>query len=376
MTPKAIELFCGCGGMSTGLLDAGIQVVAGFDHNAASITAFQYNHNYRGAHGFVADLETASKDAITVAASLPESIDLLAGGPPCQPFSIAGKQRGLDDKRGNLIFRFATYVQEIRPTAFIFENVPNLARIDDGVLADDLSSELSALGYDVHSLVVNVADYGVPQMRKRFVMVGVPEGTPFQFPTPTHGEAADLFQTLKPYVTVAEAIGDLPDVTDPASHDIPNHEPTMHSPQMVEAFRVLKPGTRDKKSYHDRLHPNRLGYTLRAGSGNFSPLRPVHYKYDRVITVRESARLQGMSDEFIWPDPLPRLQQYRQVGNAVPPSLASAIGIQLGEILSWQLNPEETRGDASSRPPAFYLSHQDRHNERLGKLRGASLGRG
>jgi DNA (cytosine-5)-methyltransferase 1 len=142
------------------------------------------------------------------------------------------------------------------------------------------------------------------------------------------------------------------------------------------AFKVLKPGTRDRKSYHDRLHPNRLGYTLRAGSGNFSPLRPVHYKYDRVITVRENARLQGMSDEFIWPDPLPRFQQYRQVGNAVPPPLACAIGARLGVVLGWELNPGETRGDPASRPPAFYLSHQDRHNSRVERLRGASLGRG
>lgn len=376
MTPKAIELFCGCGGMSTGLLDAGIQVTAGFDHNKASVTTFKYNHEYRGAQGYVADLEIAPPDEIRAVAQLTGGLDLLAGGPPCQPFSIAGKQRGLDDKRGNLIFRFATYVKGLRPTAFFFENVPNLYRLNDGILVKDLSSELSGLGYDVHSLVINAADYGVPQMRKRFVMVGVPKGMSFRFPEPTHGEALDLFDDLKPYVTVAEAIGDLPDVSDPASHDIPNHEPTMHSKQMLEAFRVLKPGTRDRKSYHDRLHPNRLGYTLRAGSGNFSPLRPVHYKYDRVITVRESARLQGMSDEFIWPDPLPRLQQYRQVGNAVPPPLSCTIASRLGDLLGWKLDPGETRGDPSSRPPAFYLSHQDRHNSRVERLRGASLGRG
>jgi DNA (cytosine-5)-methyltransferase 1 len=375
MIPIAVELFCGCGGMSTGLLDAGIQVVAGFDNNSPSITAFNYNHEYRGARGFVADLETADPDAMRVAADIPDAIDLIAGGPPCQPFSIAGKQRGLGDKRGNLIFRFAAYVEAFKPKAFLFENVPNLYRLNDGALVKQLSADLEALGYEVRYTVINAAEYGVPQMRKRFVMVGVPQGVSFRFPEPTHGEAADLFDGVKPYITAADAIGDLPDVTDPASREIPNHEPTMHSEAMVEAFKILKPGTRDKKSYHDRLHPNRLGYTLRAGSGNFSPLRPVHYKYDRVITVRESARLQGMSDDFVWPDPLPRLQQYRQVGNAVPPPLAHAIGTQIGRILGWELDPAAARGNPNTRPPAFHLSAEERHSSRLERLRGASLGK-
>jgi DNA (cytosine-5)-methyltransferase 1 len=362
--------------MSTGLLDSGMQVIAGFDHNKPSITTFDYNHEYRGGKGFVSDLEVVSPDEIRDLSKLTGRLDLLAGGPPCQPFSIAGKQRGLDDKRGNLIFRFVDYVRALEPTAFLFENVPNLARLNDGILADTLRSDLAELGYEVHAQVVSAAEYGVPQMRKRFIMIGVPKGVQFQFPEATHGQAENLFSTIKPYVTAADAIGDLPDVTDPASHDVPNHEPTMHSPAMLEAFAVLKPGTRDKKSYHDRLHPDRLGYTLRAGSGNFSPLRPVHYKYDRVITVRESARLQTMSDDFIWPDPLPRLQQYRQVGNAVPPLLASVLGTAIASALGWELDPEETRGDASTRPPAFYLSHQERHESRAVRLRGASLGRG
>ncbi|WP_328342787.1 DNA cytosine methyltransferase [Micromonospora sp. NBC_00421] len=374
MTPRAIELFCGCGGLSTGILDAGIQVLAGFDHDAPSIKTFNYNHQYRGGYGYVADLASLSGKELLELANVRGSVDLVAGGPPCQPFSVAGKKRGLDDKRGNLIFRFADIVRELSPTAFLFENVPNLAKMDGGSLAGRLKDELSALGYEVYASILTAADYGVPQARKRFFLVGLPTGMKFAFPAPTHAEKIDLFGETKPYLTAADAIGDLPDVGTDRAREIPNHEPTMHSAKMVQAFRELLPGTRDKKSFHDRLHPDRLSYTLRAGSGNFSPLRPVHYKYDRVISVRESARIQGMDDSFIWPDPLPRLQQYRQVGNAVPPPLAQAVAARMADVLGWEASPHETKGDPSTRPAAFYLTHEERHADRVGRLRGASLG--
>ena len=150
----------------------------------------------------------------------------------------------------------------------------------------------------------------------------------------------------------------------------------MHSAGMLEAFAQLKPGTRDKKSFHDRLHPDRPSYTLRAGTGNFSPLRPIHYKYDRVISVRESARIQSFDDNFIWPDSMPRLQQYRQVGNAVPPLLAAEIGRALAKMMSWYLHPSELTGDPSSRPPAITTTPEFRFAERQRRTRGASLGRG
>ena len=139
-------------------------------------------------------------------------------------------------------------------------------------------------------------------------------------PPPTHAPArsADLFDALPRYQTVLDVLNDLLDVSEEWSHAIPNHEPTFHTVPMLEAFSRLAQGKRDRKSFHDRLHPDRPSYKLRAGTGNFSPLRPVHYRHDRVITVRESAHIQSFSDDFIWPDTLPRLQQYRQVGNAVP----------------------------------------------------------
>jgi DNA (cytosine-5)-methyltransferase 1 len=104
-------------------------------------------------------------------------------------------------------------------------------------------------------------------------------------------------------------------------------------------------------------------------------LRPVHYKYDRVITVRESARLQGFSDEFLWPDRIPRLQQYRQVGNAVPPPMAKAFAVSLAEQMGWPLDSAECAGDPSMREPANRLSDDERRALRTSRMRGASLGK-
>ncbi|MCF3178164.1 DNA cytosine methyltransferase [Streptomyces sioyaensis] len=377
MTPTAIDLFSGCGGLSTGLLDAGVQVVAGFDKDAPSIRAFDYNHSYRGCSGHILDLAAASGEDLLKLAGVRE-VDILAGGPPCQSYSIAGKRMGLEDERGGLVHRFADLVREIRPRVALFENVPNFARFDEGRVLNSLIEMIEQSGYTVRHAILNAADYGVPQGRKRVFVVGI-AGKRKDFdlpPLPTHSEAPSLFDETQAYRTAEDAIGDLPDVWEEAAKGIPNHEPTMHSEKMLEAFSRLEPGMRDKKSFHDRLHPERPSFTLRAGSGNFSPLRPVHYRYDRVVTVRESARIQGFEDSFIWPDPLPRLQQYRQVGNAVPPPLARAVIEHIARYVGWELKPEKTKGDSSTRPPAFTTTHEDRHADRMTRLRGASLGRG
>ncbi|MYS47380.1 DNA (cytosine-5-)-methyltransferase [Streptomyces sp. SID5998] len=376
MIPTAIDLFSGCGGLSTGFLDAGVQVVAGFDVDAPSITAFDYNHAYRGCVGHVLDLSTASGPAL-LERSRVDKVDILAGGPPCQPFSIAGKRRGLDDIRGGLVYRFADLVREIKPSVAIFENVPNFARFDDGKVLGSLVEMIEESGYVVRHSILHAADYGVPQGRKRVFVVGIRDFGDFEFPPPaSHSANPSLFDDTLPYVTVREAIGDLPDVWEESAKLVPNHEPTVHSKKMLEAFAKLAPGMRDKKSFHDRLHPERVSFTLRAGSGNFSPLRPVHYKHDRVVTVRESARIQSFDDDFIWPDPLPRLQQYRQVGNAVPPLLAKAVIEHIASIVGWELSPDKTAGDPATRPPAFQTTHEDRHAARMVRLRGASLGLG
>jgi DNA (cytosine-5)-methyltransferase 1 len=372
----AIDLFAGCGGFSTGLLDAGIAVVAGFDNDRRSIETYNYNHEYRGGRGFVADLAETSGGELLALAGLKE-VDLIVGGPPCQPFSIAGKQRALDDRRGNLVFEFVRLIGEIKPKAFVFENVANFDSIENGAIAEQVRQGLMALGYKVQSTILNAAEYGVPQMRKRLFIVGTKGRRSIEFPPPaTHAphRIDGLFGNLDRYVACNDAIGDLPDVDDLLARMIHNHEPTMHSPGMLKAFASLGQGSRDRKSFHDRLHRDRPSYTLRAGTGNFSPLRPVHYQHDRVITVRESARIQTFDDDFIWPDWVPRLQQYRQVGNAVPPLLARKIGEFLASGIGWKLAPDRLKGEPATRPNPSRFSYEERVASRLLRMRGAALG--
>lgn len=366
--PTGIELFAGCGGLSTGFLDAGLNVAAGFELDARAVDAYNYNHAYRGSRGFIADLNVASGAELLQRAGIKRA-DFVIGGPPCQPFSIAGKRQGKRDIRADLVGHFIRIVEELKPSAFMLENVPNLAAISGGEFLDEVKSELRALGYTVDHRVVLAADYGVPQNRKRLVVLGVKGKRTVHFPEATHGT------TEHPYVSAAEAIDDLPDAGEFGETGIFNHEPTAHSDDMIGRLSTLEPGKRERGSYHDRLHPERPSYTLRAGSGNFSPLRPVHYKHHRVITVRESARLQGFSDDFLWPDRIPRLQQYRQVGNAVPPPMAEAFAVCLAEQMGWALDKPGLVGDPSTRPPAHVYTDDERKALRSARLRGASLGK-
>lgn len=363
-----IELFAGCGGLSTGFLDAGLHVAAGFEIDQRAVDAYEYNHGYRGSRGHVADLSEVSGSQLLELAGI-EHVDFVIGGPPCQPFSVAGKRQGALDGRAGLIGHFIRIVGELRPDALMLENVPNLASIADGAILEDAKIALRHLGYCVDHAVASAADFGVPQNRKRLIVLGIRGKRTISFPTPSHG----TFDS--PFRTSSEAITDLPDAGEFGETGIFNHEPTAHSPDMIERLRWLEVGKRERGSFHDRLHPDRPSYTLRAGSGNFSPLRPVHYKHHRVITVRESARLQGFSDDFIWPDRIPRLQQYRQVGNAVAPPMASAFAACLAEQMGWGLDKDTLRGDPSTRPPANELTDDQRKAMRMARVRGASLGK-
>lgn len=371
--PIGIELFCGCGGTSTGFLDAGIRIAAGFDLDKRAIGAFNFNHNHRCSRGFAVDLSVASGAQLLSMAGL-DDVDLVIGGPPCQPFSVVGRRRGADDARASLLQDFARIVGELQPSAILFENVPNLQRIGEGTILEQFMQRLAEFGYSLRCAVLSAADYGVAQTRRRLIIVGAKGMDASVLPKPTHGPPDLLEPGRQPYVTAQAALGDLPDAAEYGECGVFNHEPTEHTLQMRARFASLRPGARERGSFHDRLHPDRPGYTLRAGTGNFSPLRPVHYRYDRVITVRESARLQGFDDSFIWPDWIPRLQQYRQIGNAVPPPLAKAIALAMAEHLRWPTRPERLMGDVSSRPSPISLTDEQRRAQRLSRIRGASLG--
>lgn len=364
--PVCVDLFCGCGGLSTGLLDAGIDVRLGVDFDAPSIATFDLNHRPRGSKSLNADVRELTGAKLLKLAGAP--VQLLVGGPPCQPFSVAGKRRAMADGRGDLIFEFVRLLDETRAEAFIFENVPNLRTVAKGKVLTDLLTAFTEVGYSADLAILLAADYGVAQMRKRLFIVGRRDGQTIPMPPPgTHAPQANR---RPPYVTARSVLADLPDVGTPEAEEVANHEPTFHSEPMLAAFATLAPGTREPKSRHDRLHPERPSYTLRAGTGNFSPMRPVHYKYDRVLSVRESARVQSFPDDFHWPDEQARLQQYRQVGNAVPPLLARAVGEHVGAYMGWAL--DDTRFTLAGPPEYLRLTVAERIARRERFMRGGA----
>lgn len=366
--PVCADLFCGCGGLSTGLLDAGIDVRAGVDLDAPSIATFELNHRPRGSKSILGDARELTGKQLGEFAGGP--IQLLVGGPPCQPFSVAGKRQALRDHRGDLIFEFVRLLAETQADAYIFENVANLASIANGKVLTDLLAAFAQAGYSATPRILLAADYGVGQMRKRLFILGTRERGEIPLPPPpTH---APQVNGRLAYVVARDLLDDLPDVSAPEAARVANHEPTFHTEAMLAAFAKLAPGTREPKSRHDRLHPDRPGYTLRAGTGNFSPLRPVHYAHDRVLSVRECARLQSFSDDFRWPDEQARLQQYRQVGNAVPPLLARAVGEHVARFMGWTL--EQSRFAVAGPPEYVRVPLAERLQRRAKYMRGGASG--
>jgi len=346
---KVVDLFSGCGGLSKGFLDAGYDVVLGVDNDNPSLATFEANHG----HSRVLNADLFDKGVIKEIKKLAgNKIDVLVGGPPCQGFSLTGT-RSFDDKRNRLYLSFIEAVRELKPKAFLIENVPGLVRLYGGEVKNEILKRLEKMGYNVEWKILNTADYGVPQVRTRVVFVGVQKKYgKFNFPRPTHIE--------KNYVTSSDAISDLPALekgfgaekslytTTPRTlyqkkmrkntEELFNHVATKHT-DMVKSvialvpeggnYKDLPPGIGTSRRFNEawtRYHSKKPSKTIDTGHRNH-----FHYKHNRIPTVRENARLQSFPDDFVFMGT--RTQQNRQVGNAVPPMLGYHIGKQILTVL-------------------------------------------
>lgn len=385
-----LDLFSGAGGLSEGLTEAGFHCLF-----ANEIVA-SYANTYRVNHGdtTVATCDIRELDARQIRESLglqKGAIDLVAGGPPCQGFSINAPVRSVNDNRNHLFKEFLRFVEEFEPRGVLIENVPGLVSFEKGSTLHAILDALAALGYGADVRILGAAYYGVPQMRWRTIVLGLrnselPSGA---FPTPLfHAPIRPNFATrfdghqlvsiptaerCAKYVSVREAIGDLPPLQSGekgapvkeyacqpfsdyqkrsrrGSPGVYNHEAADLSTINLRRLKYIAPGgnwtniprellpegmkrarTSDHTMRYGRVRPDGLASTI------LTKCDPhwgayFHYDQDRSFTVREAARIQSFPDHFIFSGTLS--EQFAQVGNAVPPLLARAVGLSLKTYLS------------------------------------------
>ena len=347
-----LDLFCGAGGLSRGFIDAGFSVKLGVDFDNMALKTFAANHE-----GAVAkQLDLFNLDNVDIIKDFftenQYSLDVLVGGPPCQGFSLAGP-RQVDDSRNKLYQAMVKTARILRPRAVVLENVPGMIQLHGGLVKDKIIDDFTKLGYKMgEPKILYAPDFGVPQIRKRVFFVGLLESeTEFEYPEPLY--------MPEDYVTCEQAISDLPALIDivgekvqeypcepqstyqllmrNGSSFIHNHEGTIHD-EKTKKFIAMIPEGKNYKSlppefegiykYHEaltRYHSKKPSPTINTGHRSH-----FHYKWNRIPTVRESARLQSFDDKFIFYGN--KTQQYRQVGNAVPPMLGKAVA---SEILKW-----------------------------------------
>lgn len=338
---NVIDLFCGCGGLSLGFEKAGYNVLLGIDVWEDSLKTYRRNH--KNSNTLCRDLSSLSPEEVEEKINH-NKVDVIIGGPPCQGFSVAGK-RIVEDKRNELYKSFVRMVSFFKPKAFVLENVPNILSLGDGIVRDAIVKDFSDLGYKVVYKVLLASDYGVPQNRRRAVFVGLKNGKEFEYPC----------KMVQSYVTAKEALSDLPENSVPEGGDYPfvpqsdyqrlmrqnskalyNHDITIHTEQTQRIIAMVPDGgnykdlpielqqTRKVHIAWTRLNSNKPSITIDTGHNHH-----FHYKYNRVPTVRESARLQSFPDDFVFL--CGKTSQLKQVGNAVPPLMAETIAISLKE---------------------------------------------
>lgn len=335
----AMDLFSGCGGLSHGLSKAGFQVVAAFDSDADSVATYRLNHpDVQVFEGDIRKVETA--DVKKVLNGRP--LHLLAGCPPCQGFSSMrrlNKKRSSRDDRNNLVLEYLRFVKELKPLSIMMENVPGLVNY---TLFKRVVAELRALGYNPMVEPVRIQDYGVPQRRKRLVVVGSLLGE-LQIAKPTNEK-----------VTVRDAIGRLesPGVTKDAVHKIVK----VHTPEVMKRIRATpknggsradvpefelachkaaKVGFRD---VYGRLRWDDFSSTITGGCLNPSKGRFLHPEEDRALTAREAALLQTFPRNYKFPPTLSKTSIALMIGNALPPKFSEIQSANIRDHLMRRLS--------------------------------------
>lgn len=341
--PTFIDMFCGCGGLSQGFVDAGYEALFGVDYDEPSLKS--YSENFGEAKGVKIDLfdnHFLDKFESLVAKSDKGKIDVVVAGPPCQGFSLTGS-RNFEDPRNQLYLSVFKVVEKFKPEAFLIENVKGMKTLYKGEVVADIVRRFTDLGYNVCTpTILSSADYGVPQVRERLFFVGLKKELGiYEFPEKTHNEAT--------YLTCHEAIGNLPSREEEFGKEVDsysiepqtayqkfmqansnilrNHVASKHTDYVKSVIKLVPEGKNYKslpvgigesRKFNEawtRYHSQKPSRTIDTGHRNH-----FHYKWHRVPTVRENSRLQSFRDDFIFCGT--KTQQYKQVGNAVPPLLA------------------------------------------------------
>ncbi|UOR02390.1 DNA cytosine methyltransferase [Leucobacter allii] len=373
--PLAVDLFAGAGGLSLGLEQAGYEIAAAVEYDP--IHAAVHEFNFPQGKTFCKDVSKITGAKIREESEIGDrEIHLVAGGPPCQGISMIGR-RAIDDPRNALLKEFVRVVLELKPRYFLMENVAGLMVGNHRQLLDEVVEMFEASEeYDVVKpvKVLQAADYGTPQSRRRMILLGARKGVEL----PIYPEATHTPRTVKGIVpkatklplgpSVKDALGDLPDAdqfeallhddnvdgvsygkaseyaarlrgskADPTDFSRPrpriaggltSSARTVHTKKSIDRFVEAEPGTTETVSRFLRLHPDGICNTLRAGTasdrGAYTAPRPIHPTLPRVITVREAARLHGYPDWFRFH--VTKWNGFREIGNSVPARLGRAVG--------------------------------------------------
>jgi DNA (cytosine-5)-methyltransferase 1 len=308
---RIASLFSGAGGLDLGLLQAGHEIIWANDIFGDAVETYRLNI---GDHVDTRDIRDIPSEDVP-------DCEVIVGGFPCQGFSVANWGRTSHDPRNQLYREFVRLVRDKQPQIFVGENVKGLASMDGGAVLAQIVADFESCGYRVQWQIVNSADYGVPQQRRRILIIGVRNDLVGEFvfpPAPTHFDPlATSKPGLKPWLTVGAALAHLPEPED--AQDIPNHTCSQYKLRF------------NGHLGHRRIDPDRPAPTVTARGDDKGGVVVIHHPNNRRrMTARELASVQSFPDDFVFCGT--RSSAYRQIANAVPPLLGQMVGHLLSNI--------------------------------------------